>query len=144
MMTIDTQEALRLLDAAHDAACRLRLIDNDSNAKHMRAYAESYVALRAILTSGEDAWQPIETAPKDGTEVIAWREDAGIFMARWTAPDYFCTERECEELGDSSSVEDWFCADFVAGCRLEIAESPTHWQPLPAPPRLAGKEKADG
>ena len=80
-------------------------------------------------------WQPIETAPKDGTEILGWRKDYGVLIIRWTAPIEFCTEHECEVMGEESAeAEDWFCADFVAGCRLEGSEVPTHWQPLPEPP----------
>jgi len=81
-------------------------------------------------------WQKIETAPKDGTEILGWRDDCGVLLIRWTALMYFCTERECEELDEETiEAEDWFCADFVAGSRLEGKESPTHWMPLPEAPK---------
>lgn len=80
-------------------------------------------------------WQPIETAPKDGTEVLAWREDAGIFLARWTSPEEFCTSDELEALSEADAAqEDWFAADFVQGSRLDDGLVPTHWMPLPDPP----------
>lgn len=80
-------------------------------------------------------WQPIETAPKNGTEILAWREDAGVLLVRWTAPMEFLTEAECENLlGDSAEEYDWFYADFVSGGRLEGDLTPTHWMPLPDPP----------
>ena len=72
-------------------------------------------------------WQPIETAPKDGTaflafvtwswsnggdgsqqDVMAWDERAGFFYSP-TAPNY------------------------VQGCDTDCAV--THWMPLPEPPR---------
>lgn len=75
-------------------------------------------------------WQPIETAPKDGTEIIVWREDAGTFMARWIEPANFLTEKEIENWSEHDVWEpDWFYADFVSGGRLE--PGPTHWTPLP-------------
>ena len=84
---------------------------------------------------GEMKWQRIETAPKDGTEVLAFREDAGIFIARWGAPIDFCPDYELEDLDEySANSEDWFCADFDMPCRLEEDEAPTHWMPLPDPP----------
>ena len=79
-------------------------------------------------------WQPIETAPKDGTEILVWRSDCGILLARWDAPENFLSDRECEELGESAEQYDWLYADFVAGGRMEGAEAPTHWQPLPDGP----------
>lgn len=57
-------------------------------------------------------WQPIETAPKDGTRFIAFRkgysESMGIV---WQ--------------GESMQPQAVFGVTFV-GC--------THWQPLPEPP----------
>jgi hypothetical protein len=81
-------------------------------------------------------WQPIETAPKDGTEILAWRNDCGVLLIRWTSMDAFCPERELETLDEETIFQqDWFCADFVSGCRLEGSETPTHWMPLPEPPQ---------
>ena len=55
-----------------------------------------------------DNWQPIETAPKDGTEILAW-DGIEHKIARWDEPS------------------GWFLSDWMR-CY------PTHWQPLPAPP----------
>lgn len=79
-------------------------------------------------------WRPIETAPKDGTEVLAYREDAGVFLIRWDAPENFLTEDECVKLGESAEEYSWIFADFVQGDRCEGSEMPTHWMPLPPPP----------
>lgn len=85
-------------------------------------------------------WRPIETAPVDGTEVLAWRADCGVLLVRYTSPEAFLSEQELERLAEEDScAEGWFCADFVAGCRLDGGEIPTHWMPLPLPPN-AGVE----
>jgi hypothetical protein len=55
-------------------------------------------------------WQPIETAPKDGTHVLAW----------W------------REEGDPPEVVRW-SAGWVDDYGTRYIE-PTHWQPLPSPP----------
>ena len=97
--------------------------------------------LAALEAAREDGWQPIETAPKDGSEVLVWRADCGILLARWTAPIEFMTtaELEAESDGNDDWMEepDWFCADFVSGSRLDGMEAPTHWRPLPATPKEA-------
>lgn len=83
-------------------------------------------------------WYPIETAPKDGTEILAWRDDCGILLARWDAPENFLPDSECEKLGSESAEQyDWFYADFVDGGRLEGSEIPTHWMPLPSFPNVS-------
>ncbi len=80
-------------------------------------------------------WQNIKSAPKDGTEILGWREDAGIMLIRYTAPIDFLTESELDILDEQSAESyDWFYADFVAGGRLDGNEAPTHWMPLPKEP----------
>ena len=79
-------------------------------------------------------WFPIETAPKDGTEVLVWRDDCGVLLARWIAPYDFLTESELERMGSKDLDEpDWFCADFIAGFRNNDGPF-THCMPLPNPP----------
>lgn len=59
-------------------------------------------------------WQPIETAPKDGTEMVLW--DGGPTFGVWRpaiSGFYDCVG------GDPNDPEPF---------------SPTHWMPLPSPP----------
>jgi len=84
-----------------------------------------------------NSWITIDTAPKDGTEILGWRPDCGTLLIRWDCAESFMTEREVETSGmddDDLFAEDWFCADFISGCRLEGDEVPTHWMPLPKEP----------
>jgi len=64
-------------------------------------------------------WQPIESAPRDGTRVLA-------FPIRWdrtsAAVMYFK-----KPFGFVSAPGDW-------------AAHPTHWQPLPEPPTTKGEK----
>lgn len=68
-----------------------------------------------------EGWRPIESAPKDGTEVLAWgvtalngqRYAPGREVAWWNADEGEWDTRDP-------------CIDF----------SPTHWQSLPEPPAL--------
>jgi len=82
-------------------------------------------------------WQPIETAPKDGTEILGFNEDnGGIFLARYTCLADFLSDTELERYDEEKQFrDDWFHADFVCGGLLEGDEIPTHWQPLPEPPK---------
>lgn len=65
------------------------------------------------------AWQPIETAPRDGTDVLAYIPDAynKIDIVSWQS--------------DGAGGKAWCRARCVDG--LEAGQ-PTRWMPLPAPP----------
>jgi hypothetical protein len=64
-------------------------------------------------------WQPIETAPKDGTEILAYspRDYAGIFKTAWRPTD-------CPGWGSIDSC-----------CAYYVDMEATHWMPLPEPPK---------
>lgn len=84
-------------------------------------------------------WMPIETAPKDGTEILIWREDCGVLMGRYCSANDLrsMSDKERDELNEESLFqEDWWGGDADGGgYRLEGAEVPTHWMPLPQPPK---------
>lgn len=67
------------------------------------------------------AWQPIATAPRDGTRVLLWRADYEVM-----------------ETGFHFQTDEEDCWRFWGGARLY---APTHWQPLPPPP---AQEDDDG
>ena len=79
----------------------------------------------------EDNWQPIETAPKDGAVLIGYWRHLGR--------DAF--------LGDSQLVMRWYdsgwtalpaifdCLKCGASTNGWSGYQPTHWMPLPNPPR---------
>ena len=84
-----------------------------------------------------EPWQPIDSAPKDGTELIGWRDDCGPLLIRWTSFSELMTDLEIEQSGideETLFAEDWFYADIVRSGRLEGSEIPTHWMPLPPAP----------
>lgn len=61
----------------------------------------------------DSGWQKIESAPKDGTYVLTW----------------------CRQWKD-----DVISNRFLTGPdRWATAFQPTHWQPLPAPPKQGGE-----
>lgn len=82
------------------------------------------------MTDGEDradarGWQPIETAPKDGSSVMLAREDDDF---SWV----------CEGHWDRAGLHSgWYAANTHWTDATGDALDPTHWQPLPAPPRPA-------
>jgi hypothetical protein len=78
-------------------------------------------------TASAQGWQPIETAPKDGTEVMLHGPE-GLDVAEWHAE----TEDEFESgvIVAPGFDAGFFGRIYAAGC----TEDPTHWQPLPPPP----------
>lgn len=68
-------------------------------------------------------WQPIKTAPKDGTAILGWSE-------------------EMEEVMSIVWVDDRGGSWRISSCSsMELGSwgQPTHWMPLPAPPKDSGK-----
>ncbi len=65
-------------------------------------------------------WQPIDTAPKDGTWVLL----TGGHAAEPTGP---CVVGFWDR-------DDWAYAHWD-GSWYSIYEAPTHWMPLPEPPK---------
>jgi hypothetical protein len=64
-------------------------------------------------------WQPIDSAPKDGTEILG-HNDGVYAIVSWQ------THRTMTGI-----YGNW--ADRAG--YLESYERPTHWQPLPEPPK---------
>jgi hypothetical protein len=96
--------------------------------------SECGLALRQLLEETE--WKPIETAPKDGTEIFIWREGWHCApVAKWEynvdADAYGWTIDEEVYLGQCD--EGWL--GYV-----DDDPMPTHWMPLPAPPKGEGDE----
>ena len=74
--------------------------------------------LRAALAAYERAlWQPIETAPMDGSEVLVWDGSERVHIGWWW------------NGGGNQYAEGWLAADEEDG-RI----TPTQWRPLPAGP----------
>jgi hypothetical protein len=115
--TPDTsREAVEVLIASIPGAKSLQEVYDlqDKNAQTMRALlsrAEKAEAENERLRAAQ-AWQPIKTAPRDGTKILSfvWTiYQGGVVVAHWDDNDGFI---DCD-------------SDFW---------EPTHWLPLPEPP----------
>ena len=105
----------------------------------------------------KNKWQPIETAPKDGTRILVWdADDEQSFIASWS---YFHTIRiniddpRCDGINfiddgiidhglasggkiipaRSCRVYDW-SSDELMENGYPATYNATHWMPLPDPP----------
>jgi len=85
----------------------------------------------AAVTSAQ--WQLIETAPKDGTRILAWVGDA-VLSIYWDAEFDFVWDEEA----DASKYEGAWTDDAVKSYGMEERNSysPTHWMPPPEPPAM--------
>jgi hypothetical protein len=73
-------------------------------------------------------WQPIETAPKDGTYI--WLARPGTMRIGWWASG---EKYECHgSIG--GGWRDHALSDTLGGAR-DLTYAPTHWQPVPEPPQ---------
>lgn len=100
--------------------------------ENCRRAARAAITWMPSPTVGE--WQPIETAPKDGPEFNAYREDQGVFTCRYAHmeefmdPDLYSGD---DELGSADHEGFW----HEMWGWLDDDLKPTHWMPLPSPPQ---------
>jgi hypothetical protein len=94
-----------------------------------------HIAELERIAAGAEPWQPIETAPKDGTVIDLWI--GGEFAGRrdscyWGKPDHCCGEhgRYCDS--DWHDLDDGWVDDM--NMPLSGEEPPSHWMSLPAAP----------
>jgi hypothetical protein len=85
-----------------------------------RTIDKAMVKRLAIQHGLPTGWQPIETAPKDGTRFIAWHEGRSGFF-HWQGND-----------GTNRPVG--WRDDFIYVYPEGDLNGPTHWQPLPEAP----------
>lgn len=102
--------------APHMPVCRLRDV------------LASLSEVLAALPPSPQGWQPIETAPKDGTKILAYTVHGDFELTEWyrVVSDRF----EAVEGGLYRKHEDIFSQGWNGN-------TPTHWMPLPplpAPP----------
>ena len=81
-----------------------------------------------------EKWQPIETAPRDGTHFLAVcvdlvdeYDERNRILERGKREEYLCVAYHIDWLG--GTVQFPFNGGIVQNRRF------THWMPLPAPPK---------
>lgn len=122
-------------EAERDAA--ILAVEMSEAAAFSAGYEAGADARQADLAG---AWQPIETAPKDGTRVMLWRgfishgSWSEMIIAEWHDGEWLWPDpRE-----NPSTHGEWTDYDLIDG--YGDASGPTHWMPLPTPPAdLAAK-----
>lgn len=82
--------------------------------------------IAALEAAQEDRWRPIETAPKDGTSILLYYPDSGVIEGMWF---------ERYENGNGGQWSVVSIDQHGCGCCADDSDQPTHWMPLPAPPK---------
>ncbi len=110
--------------------CNLVLAGHMDGDTIVQAFARHRIAAIAKYTGAGrvDGWQPIATAPKDGTKFDVWVPDA--------FGGYRMTGLSFDRRGRLRPARLLTAA--------ELPRRPTHWQPLPTPPELAQGTSAFG
>lgn len=71
-------------------------------------------------------WQPIETAPRDGTDILIYVQLSNeCFVAYWHS-----------RFSKLVRGDAWAFATLFGG-RTAYTKEATHWMPLPEPPKAA-------
>lgn len=110
--------ALDRLDNAYGVSERIWYSDELADACNPSAIKELLDRLEAAENAVQ--WQPIETAPKDGTRLLLW----------WGSEVHI---GRCVVAGMSRDGGDWWRSESHQV--FKVAEGrPTHWMPLPAAP----------
>lgn len=78
-------------------------------------------------------WQPIETAPKDGSQILIAAMDNFLTVGYWNEREYIWSIPSDVET-QKAGVRHFRKAFNSDGDILEIY-FPTHWMPLPEPPK---------
>jgi hypothetical protein len=126
-------------DDRNDELYPPELAENDC--RFIAAAHNAIPALRALLAEHAiPEWQPIETAPKDGTWVVLLipesiqcrdRPKPWVETAQWEKEtrEWWEQVSETRQEKRSEDCSHWSCW-----------EDPTHWMPLPEAPLAAAKE----
>lgn len=85
-------------------------------------YIEEEATCALALIQKEQGWRDIESAPRDGTDILVFCEDSGEQFVGFNNP------------AEGSDREDVFFTALLKGGK-RVGCIPSHWMPLPTPPQ---------
>lgn len=95
-----------------------------------------------VLIDANNGWRPIETAPKNDGSILGYVEgDDGrpfIFVCNWMhLPTMFSSiwHEEWDRLRPENAHDGEWGPDWMWVSGLSQIKQPTHWMPLPLPPK---------
>jgi hypothetical protein len=129
---------LREQNTAVDKACadleaHIEQLERELETERAVSFRDQVAQLeRELEAVRKDAvWRPIETAPKDGTQVLLFYKGAGEVVAKRVSSGIFVPEYPINGI----YADVWLCPRGVL-----TPSQPLMWMPLPPPPDAA-KEK---
>ncbi|MDN7814857.1 hypothetical protein [Burkholderia vietnamiensis] len=116
-----------------ELAKNLEALDRHHSLKLAQSFAE-HAALELAArrtTPDREAWQPIETAPKDGTQILGWCINYGARQTHWHLYGEGSIAKAEFDAGKGESGN-WYWEEPMS--HWLSSWKPTHWMPLPAAP----------
>ena len=101
------------------------------------SYDDLLSTLREQRKALEAEWQPIETAPKDGSILIG-ASFGSLGDLEWVSDIRWLTTCDVAELDGLAEPEEWTEPGWYSSNDDEFF--PTHWRPLPEPPARTALE----
>jgi hypothetical protein len=133
-----TEETCRFIIEYADRDERFPLTVNEM--RQLAYLANQQIQAARRTTPDREAWQPIETAPKDGTPILL-SNGTDVEQGWWMHEEGGITEhRDMDGRYTGQTESDGFIGWWdVSGC---MQPEPTHWMPLPDPPTSDQGEKS--
>lgn len=123
----DTQQALYAYEIlTPNMECEIHGAEGSEAVEMQQLWDIIGTALHSV-----DVWQPIETAPRDGTCFLAIIPDFGDNVMM------ICAKTIVKTVGDQDIPYTGFVLDNHWSTAFDSHDEvePTHWQPLPQPPQ---------
>ena len=150
LAAVSPEVVLGLLDTIADLRARLEAAEKERDAQttpllwwkdhalKVETERDAAIARAEKAEAERDAarWQPIETAPRDGTEILVFYQKAGVdfvHIAFWDDGDMW----EHQGFASQGEVTGWwsYVENSVSQHKLDGYDEPTHWMPFNGPSR---------
>lgn len=87
-------------------------------------------------------WQPIDTAPRDGTKILAWGPIGAMVHGNRVVSDPVAHVLLFKIAKGFDPAGDWWSPSLPTNEHFhQLAHFPTHWIPIPSPPQTEAGEK---
>lgn len=91
---------------------------------------ETYYSFKEV-----NMWKTIETAPKDGTEILVYYDFATVPIAHVAFYRDWEADESLRYCGWTKEDTGWWCypENSIGQIKLEAYNTPTHWMPFERP-----------